>query len=41
MTRGLPEGLWDPTKIPRIRNFVSHAGSLVDVGGVLFFLVDT
>jgi hypothetical protein len=34
MTRRLPEGRWNPTKIPRIQNFMSETRSLLSVGGV-------
>jgi hypothetical protein len=34
VTRRLPEGPWDPTKIPRIQISMSGAPSLLGVGGV-------
>ena len=34
MTRRLPEGSWDPTKIPRFQNLMSEARSQVGVGGI-------
>ena len=34
MTRGLPEGPWDPTKIPRIQNLMSGVEFLLGMGGV-------
>ena len=36
MTRRLPEGPWDPTKIPRIQISMSQKVFLVAVGGVSF-----
>ena len=30
----IAQGPWDPTKIPRIRIWLPHASSLVDLGGV-------
>ena len=33
MTRRLPEGPWDPTKIPRIQILMSRVVFLVGVGG--------
>jgi len=36
MTRDLPEGPWDPTKIPRIQNSLSEVASLLSVGCVAF-----
>jgi len=30
VTRKVPEGLWDPTKIPRIQNSLSEVGSLLN-----------
>ena len=41
MTRRLPEGPWDPTKIPRIQILMSQDVLLVGVGGVSFPLVET
>jgi len=41
MTRRLPEGRWDPTKIRRIQNLMSEVGSLVCVGGVQLSQVES
>ena len=40
MTRRLPEGPWDPTKIPRIQILMSQGDFLVGVGGVAFTQVE-
>ena len=40
MTRDLPEGPWDPTKIPRIQNSLSQVASLLSVGWVAFLQLE-
>jgi hypothetical protein len=41
MTRRLPEGPWDPTKIPRTQIFMSQGAFLVARDGVPFSQVET
>jgi hypothetical protein len=41
MTRRLPEGPWDPTKIPRIQILMSQDVFLVGVGDVAFPQVES
>jgi hypothetical protein len=41
MTRRLPEGPWDPTKIPRIQILMSRVVFLVGADGVPFPQVET
>jgi len=40
VTRRLPEGPWDPTKIPRIQILMSLDAFLVGMGGVIFTQVE-
>jgi hypothetical protein len=40
VTRGLPDGWWDPTKITRIQNSMSQAAFLLSVDGVALSQVD-
>src|ERR1700722_17365260 len=41
MTRRLPEGPWDPTKIPRIHILMSRVVFLVGTGGIPFPQVES
>jgi len=41
ITRRVPEGLWDPTKIPGIQDSLSVGGFLFSVGGVALSQIDT
>src|ERR1700722_13910119 len=41
MTRRLPEGPWDPTKIPRIQILMSRVVFLVGTGGIPFPQVES
>ena len=41
MTRRVPEGPWDPTKIPRIQILMSWVVFLVETGGIPFPQVES